>query len=322
MIYSQTLIQRSRRDCEQCRMFPWKLSVRVTLRRSSMVSQLTWRQLFITTRGSLSRRMTKAFSRISTHLLLATTVGCNQSAWLERKAPQDVSLVKSYFDLLRSGHADQVEDLLDPALQSAGYRARFDELVATIPQEAPNTVKAILVDPRCEEGRCEDGIILEYKYGSERLLFNVELMKEGTQLSIIGINLRVIPESFIEANKFTLSNKSFLQYLILALAILLPALSLCSLVLCIRMRIGPRKWVWTAFILLGIFRLGINWTTGHLEFHFWSIHLVSAQTFAQPFEPWVISVSLPLGAILFLINYRSRLFHVHRDGLHQKTMTG
>ena len=255
-------------------------------------------------------------------LLLALVNGCDQSARLERKAPQDVSLVKSYFDLIRGGHSDQVKDLMVPALQNAESSADFEELVATIPKEVPRSVKAIKVELRCEEGNCEDAIILEYKYSTERVLFNVMLLKEARQVSILGIHITVIPESFMKANEFRLSNMDPFQYLILTLATLLPTFSLYVLVLCIRARIGPRKWLWAGFILCGITRLGMNWKTGQLDFEFLSIQLLSAGANAQPYGPWVIFVSLPLGAILFLINYRSLLFHLHPDGHHGKKMPG
>ena len=265
--------------------------------------------------------MTKANSSLLLiSLLVAFVNGCDQSARLERKAPQDVSLVKSYFDLIRGGHSDQVKELMVPALQNAESGANFEELVATIPQEVPSSVKAIKVDLRCEEGKCEDAIILEYRYSTERLLFNVMLLKEAGELAILGIHITVIPESFMKTNEFRLVDMGPLQYLILTLAILLPAFSLYVLGLCIRARIGPRKWMWAAFILCGITRMGINWKTGQLDFQFLSIQVLSAGAFVLPYGPWVVSVSLPLGAILFLINYRSLLVHAHSDGFHEKKM--
>jgi hypothetical protein len=232
---------------------------------------------------------------------------------MERRSPQDVSLVKSYFELLSTGHSEDVEKMLDPTLENTESRSAFQELTATIPRERPRSVKVILVDPHCEEGRCEDGIILEYRYNLERLLFNVVLRKEGGQLSIVGINIRVIPESFMKENEFTLSNKSVAQYSILVLVILIPVFSLWVFGVCVRSRIGKRKLIWAVFILFGIGRLEINWTTGQLGFRLFWIHLLSAGVSAQRFGPWVIAISLPLGAILFLIKYRSQLFHVHPE---------
>jgi len=257
---------------------------------------------------------------LAASLLVGGINGCDQSARLERRAPQDISLVKSYFDLLREGHSDQVEQLLHPDLQRSESRASFDELVATIPQEAPRSVKAVLVGTRCSEGTCEDHIILEYRYSSERLLFNVRLLKEADQISILGIYIRVIPESFMKANEFTLANRGFPQYAILTLALLFPALSIYVLILCIRAQIGPRKWTWAAFIVLGISRLGVNWNTGQLNFNLLSIQILSAGASAEQYEPWVIAVSVPLGAICFLINYRSLLFYGNSDKPPQRKM--
>lgn len=248
-------------------------------------------------------------------LFLISLTGCDQSARLERKAPVDVVSAKMYFNVLRKGQYDQIEDQLDPALKSAGFRSAFDELVATIPAENPSSVKTVWVNRECEEEICSIGIVQEYRYGSEILLFNVVLRKEGSQSSIVGMHIRVIPDSFMKANEFRLSHKGFPQYAILSMAILFPLFSLYVLVLCIRSQIGPRKWAWAIFILVGVSRLGVNWTTGKIDFQFLSFQVLSAAAYAEPYSPWMISVSIPLGAILFLI-YRNSRINKQKSCLH------
>jgi hypothetical protein len=235
---------------------------------------------------------------------LALITGCNDSAQLEKRAPQDVALVKSWFELLRRGDVDQVEDLVDPSMQDSIPHSLFVELAATIPRESPNSVKPVFVETRCEEGVCKEGIVLEYKYTAERLLFNLSLVKESSSLSIVGIRLTVVPDSFMKDNEFTLSNKGLKQYLILTLAIVAPILSLYTLVLCVRRLSGTRRWLWAVFVLLGFGKVVINWTTGELQYDFRTIQLLSVDAFSVPYGPWIISVSLPIGAILFLFKYR------------------
>ena len=233
--------------------------------------------------------------------------GCDQSAKIERRSPDDVSSVKTDFEMLRQGENDRVESAFDPAAKDTGFRSDFEEMVATIPAENPLGVKTVWVAVQCEEAICYDRVIMEYRYSTQLLLFNVLLKKEGGQSLIEGMHIRVIPESFLKANEFTLSKKGLSQYAILTLAILLPAVSLYALILCIRSRIGPQKWIWAAFILFGVLRLGVNWTTGQLDFEVMVIQFLSVGAFAEPYEPWVISVSLPLGAILFLIYRKVKL---------------
>ncbi len=252
-------------------------------------------------------------------IALVYIVSCDESARMERKAPEDVSLAKSIFELLRGGHYDQVRELMNPALQDAAFRSDIDGMVAAIPAENASAVKTSSVDVLCEEGSCESHIIVEYRYKTERLLFNVVLQKETSRTTIAGMHVRIIPESLIKANEFTLLKKTFPQYLILSLAMLFPAFSLYVLALCLWSKIGPRKWVWACFILIGVGRLGIDWTNGQLDFQFLAIQVLSAGAFAFPYGPWDISISLPLGAILFLANHRDLLLRIRERELQERS---
>jgi len=227
--------------------------------------------------------------------------GCDRSTQIERRSPGDVSSVKTYFEMLRQGEYDRVELAFDPAAKDTGFRSGFEQMIATIPAENPVGVKTVRVDAQCEEALCYNRVIVEYRYSKQLILFSVLLKKEGSQSLIEGMHIRVIPDSFLKANEFALSKKGISQYAILTLAILFPAASLYTLIVCVRSRIGPEKWIWVAFILFGILRLRVNWTTGQLDFQMMVIQVLSAGAIAEPYQPWMISVSLPLGAILFLI---------------------
>ena len=234
--------------------------------------------------------------------------GCDRSARMERRNPEDIALAKSYFELLHGGHADRVEDLIDPSIRDSMPDSVFEEMVATIPQDAPSSVKAIFVDSRCREVSCQEAIVLEYKYRNERLLFNLALLKEDGHISIMGIHLTHIPDSFVEENRFTLLKKGPSQYLILTMGIVISVFSLYILVRCIFAKIGPIKWVWAVFILVGFTRLSVNWTTGELRFDFPAVVLFWVDAIPVEYGPWMICISLPLGAVLFLIFYRKTVF--------------
>jgi hypothetical protein len=51
----------------------------------------------------------------------------------------------------------------------------------------------------------------------------------------------------------------------------------------------------------------VNWTTGEWDIAPLSVQLLSASAFAPLYGPWTVSVSLPLGALMFLIYRRTRL---------------
>jgi hypothetical protein len=248
--------------------------------------------------------MTRLFSVIGI-VLLVLVAGCDRGSYFERMSPEAVSSAKSNFDLLRNHQFEQVEAALDPSLSDPHIDSTLRNMAALIPNQNPESVAAKWVHASCSAHTCDTTVLLEYKYPGERLAVNEVIRLEEGDSSVMGFHIQPIPESVMEANRFTLSGKGTSQYTILALAIFLPLYSLYALVLCLRTKGLRRKWLWAIFILIGLGRVSVLWTTGLLWFYFFSIQLLSSSAIAQPYCPWVVSVSLPLGAILFMF-YRKR----------------
>ena len=144
-------------------------------------------------------------------------------------------------------------------------------------------------------------ITLEYEFPQKWLLAEVVTQKSGGVTTIVGFHVTPIADSLENLNRFTLVGKGAPQYEILSLAVLAPLFSLYVFVLCIKTRMGKKKWLWLIFILLGIGKLVVNWTTGQVFFTPIAIQLPPAGANAQLYGPWLVYVSIPLGAIIFLI---------------------
>jgi hypothetical protein len=108
----------------------------------------------------------------------------------------------------------------------------------------------------------------------ELLLFNVAFRHLGSQVSTVGINMRIVPAWLIAANEFRLSGKGLTQYAMLSLAVVIPSFCVYALAACIRSDLGVRRWLWAPFILFGVSQLGINWTTGQFDFRLIAIQLL------------------------------------------------
>ena len=64
------------------------------------------------------------------------------------------------------------------------------------------------------------------------------------------------------------------------------------------------KWLWILFILIGVGKVAINWTTGEWQVSPLSIQLLSASVFNDGRRTLTVAVSVPVGAILFLFRRR------------------
>jgi hypothetical protein len=160
------------------------------------------------------------------------------------------------------------------------------------------------------DGRTE--ITLEYEFPQKWLLAEVVTQKSGGVTTIVGFHITPIADSLENLNRFTLAGKSTSQYAILSRAVLAPLFSLFVFVVCIKTTMGKKKWLWLIFILIGIGKLVVNWTTGQVFFTPLAIQLPAAGANAQLYGPWLVYVSMPLGAIIFLTMRRSLTGSVQR----------
>jgi hypothetical protein len=140
----------------------------------------------------------------------------------------------------------------------------------------------------------------EFRFGGKWVLTNVALKKQNGIATIIGFNVTPESASLAAQNKFSLRGKSVLQYSVLMLVVVVPLFTLFALVLCLRTKLNGPKWPWVIFIILGLGRFTINWTTGTSAFQLLSFQLLGASAIAPFYGAWTLGVSLPLGAIVFL----------------------
>ncbi len=214
--------------------------------------------------------------------------------------PEDEAIATNYIALLRRNEFEQIEKDLDPSLKSVLTQDTLMKMAEAIPTQNPISVKVIGAQQVRDPGTYQINLTFEYQFPSKWLLINVATQKKDGVSTIIGFNVYPLSDSLENLNKFTLAGKTFLQYATLALAFLIPLFTLYALVLCIRTKMIKRKWLWIIFILIGIGKLTVNWTTGQWNFAPLSFQLFGAGSFAPPYGAWLISISLPLGAIMFL----------------------
>ena len=125
---------------------------------------------------------------------------------------------------------------------------------------------------------------------------------------LIGFHFQPLSDRLEHLNKFSLNGKPVLNYLMLLLAVLIVIFVLATLLACIRTRIPKRKWLWCIFVCLGFVGISLNWTNGVVSIDPIRVYIPGVTvTAASPYAPWVITVSVPIGAILFWFRRRKWL---------------
>ena len=249
----------------------------------------------------------RLFRRVCLLALLAL-VGCSQDDLIRKfSSPEDESTAKSYIDHLRARNFEAIEKAAGPSMRNESLRATLTRMADLIPNQEPTSIKLVGAHAAHELGTTTVSTTFEYGFGDKWLLANVIVQKKNGANAILGFNINPIPESLESMNRFTLLGKNAVQYLVLVAAVSAVLITLYALILCAKTTFPRRKWLWIVFILLGFGKVAVNWTTGEWDIAPLSLQLLSASAVAPLYGPWIIGVSLPLGALMFLFYKRPRL---------------
>jgi hypothetical protein len=238
--------------------------------------------------------------RVSSWLVLASLAGCSQQDMLSLIAStEDQAVARKYIELLRDRRFDEIEQVTHPSIRSQ-LRDALGQMADTLPDAEPTSITLVGAHKAANNGSLTTNLTFEYGFGDEWFIINVAWQSDDDAFAIVGFNVYDTPGSLEQMNKFELAGKSPTHYLFLALVVALPIFSIYALIVCARTRMSGRKWPWILFILFGVGNFALNWTTGEWQFAPLQIQLLSASASANLYGPWVLSVSVPLGALLFL----------------------
>ena len=231
--------------------------------------------------------------------------GCDQATLMKKMTLEEAeAMTRRYTDDLRQNRFDRIEQDMDPGLKDSNMRGTLESMAAMFPAQEPVSTK--LVGFRSFFGRVKrTEVTLEYEFPQKWLLAEVITQKSAGVTTIVGFHVMPITDSLENLNRFTLVGKGATQYAILSLAVVTSLFSLSVFILCTKTRIGKKKWLWLIFILLGIGKLVVNWTTGQVFFSELAIQLPAGGANAQFYGPWQVYASIPLGAIIFLIRRKN-----------------
>lgn len=228
---------------------------------------------------------------------------CDQQAMLEKFAsPAEQDTAKTFIDHLRHHDYDAIEKAADSSIAGPSLNATLNEMAALMPSSPP--VSVTLVGAQRFTSTAEGSIVnltFEYHFSDRYVIANLATKLKNEQLSIVGFHVYPESESLESQNRFKWSGKSVLQYAVLIYAICVALFTVVVLVVAAKTKMRRRKWLWILFVLFGVGKFSVNWTTGQWGVTLLVVQLFSASSYADFYGPWIISVSLPIGAIIFLL---------------------
>lgn len=237
-------------------------------------------------------------------LLLLLVVGCSQEAMIEKLIPkEEVEFSKKYLSLFQSRDFEEISKRLNPKLKTENLSLQLEKVAKLFPPDLPKNVELVGCHTLKSGGKWQANITFQYEFSSSWLIANIGLEQiGGGELIVNSVNVNPIQDSLENINKFKLKGKGPIHFVFLTLIFFLPAFIIFTFIVCLRTPIKKRKWLWAIFILLGYGQFSLNWTTGAgninpIYFQILGAGFMSAGKYA----PWILSISFPLGAILFWV---------------------
>ncbi|MFD0949951.1 hypothetical protein ACFQ0F_06040 [Paraperlucidibaca wandonensis] len=249
---------------------------------------------------------------------------CSQEELSERFIPKEESdFAEDYLSKLRGRDFTYVKSILSPEIEAQITDELLEEMAGYFRQGEPLSVKIIGSQVNVFNGQWQGNFTFEYEFESGWNLANTALKKIDNGYEVIGLNVYQTEISQKELNAFGFSSKSGMQYFVLCAAVLVPLFILCTLIVCIRTPIERKKWLWVIFILLGFGAIQVNWTNGVYAFQLLSVQLLGASATASGVAaPWVLSASVPLGAIVFWLRRKSLIERANKSSQQDASDTG
>jgi hypothetical protein len=229
---------------------------------------------------------------------------CSPEAFLDKLATSpEGQYAEAALAEARSGHVDELRARLVREASAPDLEARLASMVAHFPKATPSRVRLVGYNAEHVVGGISRYVFTyESFYPGGNLVSDVVVRRDNGNLELERIHLQRIPATLEVLNAFTLHGKGAAQYAVLAAALAVLGTTLVALVLWFRSGRIRGRWWWLVAILVGMGKIGVQWTNRTVIAQSFAIQLLSCG-FSRDglYGPWTLAVSIPVGALAFII---------------------
>jgi hypothetical protein len=241
--------------------------------------------------------------QIGAILFVLVFAACSTERILSKVAPPEAdAYARAFFETMRAGTPEDAKRQLSPAVLQ--NQASLDSVQSLRKQFAAlgvlDSAKVTNGQAFFTGGSARARRVLMYElWGHGAIaLAEIEILEDGTERSVNGLQMQPIAKSLEATNGFR-ANAGPAQIAVLLVAIGLTLFEIATAVI-VAMTPMPRRWLWALFALFGVGSFAMNWTTGAVSSSLFSFQLIGSIQRVGLAGPWFISVSFPLGAIVAL----------------------
>jgi hypothetical protein len=246
--------------------------------------------------------------RLGVLIVLALALAACQQAL--KPDPAAVSQNRALFDQIRTGQEQAVLAQLPVEANKQEMAAMLARLKAVIPADAPKSAQPVgVTEGTTAAGRVE-ALVVEYDFADRTIRFATTLGEPKGEhgWKLHSFSLLEASHKELAANTLSLNNRSPAQLAFFALAVTSPILMLAALIKVLRTPGLANRWLWAGFALVGLFSFKMNWATGIMLVQWMALQIVGFWMAKGPsqFDPWTISATVPIGALLILAGLVAR----------------
>lgn len=234
-------------------------------------------------------------------LVAMLAASCSFEDTLRRLAnPQDLALGERAVRALAAGDSARLAAAVAPEL-----RPRLAMLVDPMRRMLPPApLNLVVADYRSFTGggQRQTMIGFEARGGGRYALVQVTILtRVSAPPALVGLFVTPLDGPLAAQNAWAKGKAGIAGWLMIAAMVAAVATTIAALVKIWRQPFR-RRWLWTLGSLFGVMAVRLNWATGEWAFQPIFVSLFSVSATKQPvYAPWMLTVSLPVVAIVALV---------------------
>jgi hypothetical protein len=235
-------------------------------------------------------------------------VGCSQKEMLRRMAPTDADArARACLAQLSRGQVDSMDVRLVTSIAGPEARAQLIAVAELLRGTRFDSLEIVGAQVNTNPDARHVNLTYEFLGRSGWVLANVATVDSANSWFIEGFGARPMTQSIEEqasAAPAVPASKRRLYYGWVLMAACAALFSLGTAVWTATRRGMPRRWWWAFLATLGLGAYQLNASTGEVVMQLLNIQFLSASAMRVEFGPWMVSFSLPLGAVAALLHVR------------------
>jgi hypothetical protein len=239
-------------------------------------------------------------------VVIVTAVACGGDYAMRRFTPADADVrARAYLALFTRNQSDSAAARLLPQLAGPTAARELAKISALLKDQHFDSSTVIGARVNSVNGVRHVNLSYELHSAIGWSVANVATVDSANTWFVEGVGMNRIPRRLEDEARFLLAGKPPRQYAWLLISILCLAASLGVAAFVASQREMPKRWRWVFVSLLGLGSFSLNWNTGVIATNLVALH-IGAAAFARaaPVVPWIITFSLPIGALSAFLQYR------------------